>query len=284
VVIGIIAVLISILLPTLSRARESANRVQCASNLRQYAQADMQYLNVSKDWHIPGYWDGPKSFYGKELNYNWAGITEFRRFIGMKNFDEFTEKYDGGPLAGKQVGVSFLPKKWFCPSSQFRGFDAEGVWGGQSYQAMYVYGMNVEGIDKGTSLDAANAGPWVAPVPPSTAIAWHAYRRGQVRRSSEKLMFVDAMSPLVNIWGSGQFPGWNGKVSNYDAFHERTSAGTLPDGRAYDATRTTAWRHGNGANVCFFDGHVEWLKKDAIYSYDSAANIIGNDRLWKVMQ
>lgn len=39
VVIGIIALLISILLPTLGRVRESANRTKCASNLRQLVQA-----------------------------------------------------------------------------------------------------------------------------------------------------------------------------------------------------------------------------------------------------
>lgn len=51
IVIGIIALLISILMPALSRARESAITVQCASNLRQlylgaamYAEANRGYL------------------------------------------------------------------------------------------------------------------------------------------------------------------------------------------------------------------------------------------------
>src|SRR5206468_6470136 len=44
--IGIIALLISILLPSLNRAREQANRAKCSNNLRQIALAAMMYANA----------------------------------------------------------------------------------------------------------------------------------------------------------------------------------------------------------------------------------------------
>src|SRR5947199_5319939 len=50
VVIGVIALLISMLLPALARARESANTVACASNLRQMGIAMGMYISANKGW------------------------------------------------------------------------------------------------------------------------------------------------------------------------------------------------------------------------------------------
>jgi prepilin-type N-terminal cleavage/methylation domain-containing protein/prepilin-type processing-associated H-X9-DG protein len=55
VVIGIIAVLISILLPSLGRAREAANRAKCLSNLRQVYMASQMYALANKDALLIGF-------------------------------------------------------------------------------------------------------------------------------------------------------------------------------------------------------------------------------------
>ena len=50
VVIGIIAVLIAILLPTLNKAREQSRRTACLANLRTLGQGMLLYANDSRDW------------------------------------------------------------------------------------------------------------------------------------------------------------------------------------------------------------------------------------------
>jgi prepilin-type N-terminal cleavage/methylation domain-containing protein/prepilin-type processing-associated H-X9-DG protein len=64
VVIGIIALLISILLPSLSKARETANRAKCASNLRQMGQAMQLYANENNGAFPRTQYDGAKNMRG----------------------------------------------------------------------------------------------------------------------------------------------------------------------------------------------------------------------------
>src|SRR5688500_9072163 len=55
VVIGIIAILISVLMPALRRAREAANAAACSSNQRQIMMAFLLFANEHKG-HLPGNW------------------------------------------------------------------------------------------------------------------------------------------------------------------------------------------------------------------------------------
>lgn len=70
VVIGIIAVLISILLPALGRARAQARMVQCQSNLRQIGQGLQMYVNANKGF-LPLGFDNSNS----AGIYNWTSLV-----------------------------------------------------------------------------------------------------------------------------------------------------------------------------------------------------------------
>src|SRR3989440_401049 len=62
VVIGIIALLISILLPALTKARRSANTLKCLANQRQLMTATMFYCNDNRNKYLPftSFYDPPK--------------------------------------------------------------------------------------------------------------------------------------------------------------------------------------------------------------------------------
>lgn len=93
VVIGIIALLIAILLPALSKARESASRVACMSNLRQIYVGYVQYYNDNNQW-----------------------------IVGVDNSQFFDNNWGGGWMNASNGARlhKYLrtPAIWFCPKEE----------------------------------------------------------------------------------------------------------------------------------------------------------------------
>jgi len=77
VVIGIIAILIAILLPTLIKSRESARRAACLSNLRQVHTAFFFYAGNYKDQVPLGYRAGNKQFNSMMYSFTTSKIVLF---------------------------------------------------------------------------------------------------------------------------------------------------------------------------------------------------------------
>jgi type II secretory pathway pseudopilin PulG len=72
VVIGIIAVLVSLLLPSLNKAREQANRTKCLANLRSIGQLVTIYENMFRGCTPVGFNIVKQTTTGKILQNNYA--------------------------------------------------------------------------------------------------------------------------------------------------------------------------------------------------------------------
>jgi prepilin-type N-terminal cleavage/methylation domain-containing protein len=93
VVIGVIALLISILLPALNGAKRAANNVACAANLRSIVQAMQIYAAQNGGW-VPG---GP----------NTTGAFLFGPGISQTNVPQVSQIWDWQAPIAKIMGVQF---------------------------------------------------------------------------------------------------------------------------------------------------------------------------------
>jgi prepilin-type processing-associated H-X9-DG protein len=81
VVIGIIAVLVAILLPTLGRARESANITKCQSNIRQLATALLMYASENKGKFPPTLSSVTDPVAGGAVQNNWFDADRIGKYL-----------------------------------------------------------------------------------------------------------------------------------------------------------------------------------------------------------
>jgi len=117
----VIAILIGLLLPAMSRARASAMSVQCTSNLRQWATATMMYANQERGW-LPRRGQGVQVTTVIDRPSDW-----FNALPPMLRMKPFTQL-----VAENQIPRPGESTIWMCPAA----IDA-----GQKY--FFAYAMNM---------------------------------------------------------------------------------------------------------------------------------------------
>ncbi|MFH1746198.1 MAG: type II secretion system protein [Planctomycetota bacterium] len=149
VVVAIIAMLISILLPSLQGAREQARAAVCGQRLHGIANGLHAYTTENSDW-LPGYNTSGVRIRALRLSWNGAPQVLFQSSLPVQSWDWHT------PLLTGEMELPSLRSKRFkllldefrCPSQRFnsilypgglsaspdsQNFEDEGIWPAVSY-------------------------------------------------------------------------------------------------------------------------------------------------------
>jgi prepilin-type processing-associated H-X9-DG protein/prepilin-type N-terminal cleavage/methylation domain-containing protein len=186
VVLGIITVLVAIFLPAISRVREQANRVKCASNLRTIGHALIMYTQRY------GYYPG-----GSLANYAYAWPARLRAMLGVDH------------------------KPFYCPSQDARCEWNDGAPGLVKYanaqeakvgyelgermvtmDSYFSYGYNEWGAGDRKGLGSATC-VFLTP-------QWPELRANRVRRPSDVIAIADTVAEsdydgTIVPWSDPQF-------------------------------------------------------------------------------
>jgi prepilin-type N-terminal cleavage/methylation domain-containing protein/prepilin-type processing-associated H-X9-DG protein len=180
VVIGIIALLISILLPALSTARKQAQSLKCMSNLRSIATATLMYCNASKDMPPDGAEGPPQNLYDW-VYWQPAGATAPYADVTQSAIAPYISK-------NEQVFRAVLT----CPGDAVDEHISN--YGGRP-PYKFSYSINCFLSGNGRAL----------------ALSPKFVRMSQVRRATQKIWFIDEHQNTVN---DGLFvPGSSGVAS-----------------------------------------------------------------------
>ncbi len=147
IVIAIIAILAALLLPTLSKAREQANRTVCKSNLRQFGIAHTLYANDNRDKLMQtilsyvGYRYPVAAYMFRE--------DAVHNGEGQHYFDAETIRYYTSGADTNKLQVSGI---WWCPSSPVevqKPIIKAGIDSVRYFQASYAYYAESESWEPG---------------------------------------------------------------------------------------------------------------------------------------
>jgi prepilin-type N-terminal cleavage/methylation domain-containing protein/prepilin-type processing-associated H-X9-DG protein len=256
VVIGIIALLVSILLPALSSARRSANTVKCLASMRELGLAFHLYADGNKQMFPVCRQDYP-DFNGVISN----GRNEWWQDFIMPYLSK-VGKTAGDASSSKDFGQARRSIMWGCPE-----------WEGWPGKDAYTFTFGVSRFENGYTM---NIYPTCEPdypadgtkMPPSNQwqLRWagvaegHAYKITQWTHPAERMLLVDA-----NLWllsfeacdAQGDFsPQYATRTQNFlpgSSNIDRYRHGKVPP-RVGNTFKLTGGRV--GYNILYVDGHA----------------------------
>lgn len=247
VVIAIISMLLTIVTPALRKAKESARSIVCRNNLKTLALSNQIYASRNENWYVPAV-DTTMTAKGQA---SWNANTEFRDIVGLE------QTYTGSSYQ--------MPEQYLCPTDKQANADYWAAVGGV-YQNYVSYGYNF------TDWGPASKNPvsWAGNIPSST---WACRLRvNDITASANRIMFVDAGDLWARMEGASYKLFWD--KYGQDIVQYRSAGMWYP----------VYYRHNEGANIAFFDGHVDHQKKETLFYYEPetsmAANRGFNESLW----
>jgi len=246
VVIGIIALLISILLPSLSRAREQAKQIKCLSNVRQLSLAFMMYANEFKGSLPP--LTASKSTAPAGKQWDWI-YWEKSRDLNDSNVVRYMSSGPGGFVTADALR---------CPSDDMA---THGTPSGGSEPYFYSYCVSTFVMNNGPAGNQT----W----PPATGTVLKPWdppiNLGRIKKASDKVLLGEEDERTIDdghwVLSDGNSPATT-PPSNYLAIRHDTKK-ALPD----DASNWVKNLPRRG-NVGFLDFHAEYVARS--FAHDPA--------------
>jgi prepilin-type N-terminal cleavage/methylation domain-containing protein/prepilin-type processing-associated H-X9-DG protein len=286
VVIGIIALLISILLPALSKARQNAMQVKCANNMRQLGLGFIMYGNDMKGYILPA--DLPWSYNTGDPT-RWYVELILGKYLGGQG-TEYTI------ATGNEGNAIFInasnPGVFECPADtgwqDISTVDGPATIDGSGGGCSYIGNAGCMGVPctatasgsiQPTTWGCTETKFWAPGI--NSSLTFHfPVKFTEFKRTSDVLLLTEKASdpvngevlvynPLIPSEGFANIgsppgspnspPGPNVALrARHGAKHGANSANNtlfLPTSGAYD-----------GVNVLFLDGHVSMLTLESVFS------------------